>query len=439
MDRANTTRPVRDLAVDCYRVAALVLIVVGHWLIVCVTYHDGHFGWQNALFDMPWTRWLTWIFQAVPVFFLVAGYASAVSWTHRSEAGDNSGQTWTRRRLARVLGPTAIYVALMSIVVVALRIGGVPRSVLKFAGWALRMHLWFLVVYLVMVVLTPVAVAVQRRWGIMVPVALAAGVVAVEAAAVHSHLPYLRWLNFLVCWAVLYQLGIAWQGGLLAGRRPVLLAAGSAVALTLLIWLGPYPVSMIDTPGQRVQNVFPPTVAMLAFACAQAGLLVTLAPAVSRALRPRPLRRVLATANNNAMSLYLWHMLPVVAVTLVGYPSGLVPQPTEGTAQWWLLRLGWELLLGVVAAAEMALLWWGRRFFAAPLPTPATPLTNRWAEFVLLAGTLMAVCGLWFIASKGFAPAGRLPWVTELVFAAGLVLVAVRPARVTSERFSRSR
>ena len=116
------------------------------------------------------------------------------------------------------------------------------------------MHLWFLAVYLVVVSLTPVAIAAQRRWGLLVPAALALGVAAVDAVSLVGHVPYLGWLNYLLCWGALYQLGIAWPSGLLAGRRPVVLAAGSAVALALLIGLGLYPVSMIGVPGQAVQN-----------------------------------------------------------------------------------------------------------------------------------------------------------------------------------------
>ena len=97
--------PARNLAVDFYRVSGVVLIVLGHWLAGSVTYHDGHFGRQNPLVDLPWTQWLTWPFQAVPTFFLVAGYAGAVSWTHRRDTEGVSRQTWVRHRLARVLGP----------------------------------------------------------------------------------------------------------------------------------------------------------------------------------------------------------------------------------------------------------------------------------------------------------------------------------------------
>ncbi len=156
----------------------------------------------------------------------------------------------------------------------------------------------------------------------------------IDVATVGAHLPNLGWLNYLLCWGLLYQLGIAWHEsqfeGLFAGRRPWLLAAGSALALALLIGVGPYPVSMIGVPGQTVDNTSPPSLAMVAFGVTQAGIAMAVAPALNRLLRPRFLQRVLSIANNNVMSLYLWHMIPVVIVAIVGYPAGLLPQPAEG-------------------------------------------------------------------------------------------------------------
>ena len=425
--------PTRNLAVDLYRVSGVVLIVLGHWLAGSVTYHDGYFGRQNPLVDQPWTQWLTWIFQAVPTFFLVAGYAGAVSWTHRRDTEDVSRQTWLRHRLARVLGPTTVYVGLVSAIVVVLDLRHIAGSTLEYAGWAVAMHLWFLAVYLVVVALTPVAIAAQRRWGLLVPAMLAMGVVAIDAVSLGGHLPHLRLLNYLLCWGALYQLGIAWHDGLLAGRRPALLAGGSAVALALLILLGPYPVSMIGVPGQSLQNTDPPSTAMLAFACTQAGLVITLAPALNRALRAGFVQRLLTTANSNVMALYLWHMIPVVIVAIVGYPAGLLPQPVEGTAEWWLARLEWVVILTLVTVVEMVLLYWGRKFFAAPLGMLGTPLTDRWAEPIMLAGAAMAAYGLAFLAAEGFAPDGHFPWLTGLIFAVGVQLVALRPAKVGTQ------
>jgi surface polysaccharide O-acyltransferase-like enzyme len=427
MDRANNSKPVRNLAVDYYRVSGVVLIVLGHWLAGSVTYHDGQFGRQNPLVELPWTQWLTWPFQAVPTFFLVAGYAGAVSWTHRRDAEGVSRQTWLQRRLARVLGPTAVYAVLVATAVVVLAACGIAGSVLEYAGWAVAMHLWFLAVYLFVVSLTPIAIAAQRRWGLLAPAALAVGVAVVDAVRLAGHVQYLDWVNYLLAWGALYQLGIAWHGGLLGGRRPALLAAVSAVLLGMLMWLKLYPVSMIGVPGQTIDNTTPPTVALLAFAGAQTGIVMALAPALNRALCALPVRRALSIGNNNIMALYLWHMIPVVIVAVVGYPAGLLPQPPVGTAAWWLARLEWVAILGLVTAVEMVLLWFGRRVFAAPLPLVGIPVMERWGEPAMLAGAAMAAYALSVVAAEGFAPDGHLSWLITLIFAAGVLLVALRP------------
>lgn len=433
MEHADPARPVRCLAVDFYRASGVVLIVLGHWLAGSVTYHNGQFGRQNPLVDQPWTQWLTWPFQAVPVFFLVAGYAGAVSWTrHYGDAGE-SRRAWLQRRLARVLGPTAVYVGLISAVVLALLGYGVPGSVLKYAGWSVAMHLWFLAVYLLVVSLTPLAMTAHRHWGLLVPAVLALAVVAVDAASLGANIPNLGWLNYLFCWGALYQLGIAWHAGLLTGYRPLALGAGSGLALTLLIWIGPYPVSMIGVPGQPVQNTTPPSAAMLAFACTQAAVAVAVAPTLDRALRSSGVPRQLSAANNNVMALYLWHMVPVVIVAIVAYPAGLLPQPEQGTTAWWLARLEWELVLSLVTAVELTLLLWLRRFFAAPLPMIRVPLTDRWGEPLMLVGAAMAAGALWFLATAGFAPNGKFPWAAATVFAVGLVLVACQPTKASPQ------
>jgi hypothetical protein len=201
----------------------------------------------------------------------------------------------------------------------------------------------------------------------------------------------------------------------------------------LLLWLGPYPVSMIGVPGQAMQNTEPPSLAMLAFGCAQAGLVISLAPTLNRALRGRAVQRLLARANSNVMALYLWHMIPVVIVAIVGYPVGLLPQPVEGSAEWWLVRLEWALVLSLVTAVELTLLWWGRSIFAAPLPS-LSACRGRWAEPITLAGAALTAFGLAYLAAAGFAPYGSFAWPAAATFAVGVLLVAVAPSRISLTR-----
>jgi hypothetical protein len=85
---------------------------------------------------------------------------------------------------------------------------------------------------------------------------------------------------------------------------------GAAVA-SLTGW-GPFPVDMIGA-GERVGNTNPPSIALLAYAAAQTGLVLAAAPALSRFLaRPRWWRLV-TRLNPAVMLVYLWHMVPVEA------------------------------------------------------------------------------------------------------------------------------
>jgi ABC-type multidrug transport system permease subunit len=89
--------------------------------------------------------------------------------------------------------------------------------------------------------------------------------------------------------------------------------------------------------------------------------------------------------------------------------------------------LEWVVILSLVTAVELALLWWGRRLFAAPLPA-LNVRGGRWAEPIMVAGASMAAYGLAFFAAEGFAPYGRFPRLTAAIFVVGVLLVALSPA-----------
>ncbi|MHC9290858.1 acyltransferase family protein [Mycobacterium sp. LTG2003] len=417
----------RNLSVDFYRVSAIGLVVVGHWLAASATYQDGEFGMQNVLEEMPWTQWLTLAFQVIPAFFLMAGYASAVSWTRQQEAGAAPVQNWLRYRLSRTLGPTGAYVAIVLGVVVVLLVVGVDRAKLSFGGWAVAYHLWFLVTFVLLIMATPVAVAADRRWGLAVPAALAVTVGLIDVAYIGGDVPYIGYVNYVLAWGAVYQLGIAWRSGRLPAHRPMLLAAVAAVVLAVLLAWGPYPVSMIGVPGEDLQNTAPPSLALVAFGAAQAGLLMAAAPVVNRALDAARLQRPLAVANSAVMGLYLWHMVPVVIVALIGYPTGLLPQPPMGSGDWWLVRLIWVAAISVVMVALMVLLRCLRTWIAAPLPSFTVPAPGGSGLAALILGALVTAAATLMFTIGGFAPDGHFPLTATLLFVAGAVLVALTP------------
>ncbi|MBX7448767.1 acyltransferase [Mycolicibacterium sp. 3033] len=420
--------PRREGALDLYRSAAVLIVVIGHWLLSVMTYRDGSFGRDNPLVLMPFTQWITWFFQVVPVFFAVAGYASAASWERLpAESGTAGRQHWIRRRVARTLGPTGVYAAAIVLVMAVLLALGISGSVLELGGWAVAMHLWFLAVYLMVVALTPLAVAAHRRWGLRVPLVLGVCLVVVDVVGIASGHAEIRMANYFFCWAAIYQLGVAYHDRRL--RRRVLLGMATIAALTLpiLVTWGPYPIAMIGVPGDRVENSAPPSAALLALALVQIGVLFALVPTLNRVLARGVWPRLLRVANQNVMALYLWHMLPVIIVTLAGYPTGLLPQPPLGSGAWWLARLEWEVVLAVVAAALLALLHWQRRFVAAALPTVAVPVPAALAEATLYSGTAACAVALAMLSAHGFAPGGHLPVLAAALFTGGALLVAVRP------------
>jgi hypothetical protein len=92
----------RDRYVDLLRAAAILAVVTGHGLTAAVIVQDGRLSGINALEVLPWARPLTWLFQVMPVFFLVGGYANAASWSSHQRRG-GAGVSWVRSRMFRLL------------------------------------------------------------------------------------------------------------------------------------------------------------------------------------------------------------------------------------------------------------------------------------------------------------------------------------------------
>ena len=65
-DLAARTPPTRNRAIDFYRAAALIIVVVGHWLASAVYVEpDGALRFTNILELAAWTHWLTWFIQVI--------------------------------------------------------------------------------------------------------------------------------------------------------------------------------------------------------------------------------------------------------------------------------------------------------------------------------------------------------------------------------------
>lgn len=424
----------RDRYVEFLRAWAIVLVVLGHWLITALVRDpDGRIDAPELLATVPWTQWLTLGFQIMPLFFLAGGHAAGGSWA-RARAAGGTPAGWLGRRALRLLLPVAVYSGAVLVAVGICTAAGVGADTLALVGWAMGMQFWFLPVYLLLSALTPVLYAAHLRWGARVPPVLGAVALVADVLVVAAHTPYVGLLNYVLVWGVAYQLGFCWQDGLLTGRRlvPLAMAAGGALAFAALVALGPFPVSLILVTGQSPSNTNPPSAAMLAWLVAQVGVSLLAAPPLRRLLDRERVWRAVRPVGAASMTLYLWHMLPVLVVAAAFYLTGLAPEPALGSAAWWALRVPWLLVLGAVLAGVVHALRPLERGLAVLYgrTVPDAGLRGAWP---LWAGLAMAVTALTRFAVRGFAPDGGFPVLPAVGLALGTVLVML-PRWTAAER-----
>ena len=72
----------------------------GHWLKQGWYVDDaGSLHRAGLLGVAPWTHPLTWVFQVMPLFFLVGGYVNALSWRHARDRGVRATAPWLAGRV----------------------------------------------------------------------------------------------------------------------------------------------------------------------------------------------------------------------------------------------------------------------------------------------------------------------------------------------------
>lgn len=358
---AGEVGPERNRYADFVRLVAIVAVVVGHWTVIDVRVDDGTPEGINALAESGWIHWGTWAFQVIPLFFLVGGYANAASWRAHHERG-HDWASWLRRRAVRLLWPTAIFVTAGLMLTPLAALWDVPTDILSQAAWAVAIILWFLAVYAVIASLTPLAMRAHRRGGWGVVALLFVLVVITDSIRFLGGTDLFAQANFALVWGAFHQIGFLWKDGMLPSLRGILtvIVVCLAALFALVVW-GPYPVSMVSVPGAEVQNTSPPTLALLLVGMAQIsvalGLRGVMIPKLEGTSR---LWTVVVAGNLVIMSIFLWHVVPVLAVAGSLAAIGLSTPGPPGSMQWLAFRPVWTLMLaallipiiGVVSRAE---------------------------------------------------------------------------------------
>ncbi|QFQ98008.1 acyltransferase [Streptomyces phaeolivaceus] len=356
---AAATPSTRDRYVDLLRVASLGTVVLGHWLMAAVTTGgDGASGGGvevgNLLAVEPRLQILTWALQIMPVFFFVGGFSHALAYRSLSRKSPDGGSVYPaflRVRLQRLLRPTMVFIGVWGAAAVLLHLTGRGGGLLDVALRLVAQPLWFIGVYLAMVAFTPPLLKLHERYGWGAFGGLVAAAALVDVLRFALDVPFVEFLDFAFVWLAIHQLGFLRADGRLT--RPYLLAGAGLAGAALLVAYGPYPLSMVGMPGEKVSNMAPPTFALLCHGLWLVGAVEWLRGPVARWLeRPKVWRTVVA-ANGVSMTAFLWHLSAMLGV--YGVLLALeVDLPAPASGDWWLqlpLRIGAAAVLtaGLVA------------------------------------------------------------------------------------------
>lgn len=418
---AQMAPPERNRWVDFFRALSILAVVIGHWL-VAAPYIDatGEIRGGHLLAILPWTQWLTWGFQVMPIFFLVGGYSNGVSWRAQLRKAEQ-GQTgiyrdWFASRVQRLITPVFPVLLLWAAIALGMTQAGMDREQVRMATQLALVPVWFLAVYLLVTALTPITHAAWRRIGFRSFFLLMAAAIFIDWLAIFKGVAYVNFLNFLFVWVGIHQLGYAWLDGAFrgTGHRLFWFVASLAV-LVLLTVFGPYPIAMIGVPGAQMTNSMPPTIALLALGMTQTGLVLLLEPWGRRMLENLTLWTATVLMNGMIMTVYLWHLTAFVLVMIAawllgGIGLGIYP----GTAEWWWTRPVWFALYIIALLPMIAIFARHVRSFG-PVRGGRTVPRLRVALGVLLICIGLAMTAAISIASPEGITGVRL-WVVAFPF-----------------------
>jgi peptidoglycan/LPS O-acetylase OafA/YrhL len=401
---AAQTPEERNRYVDFLRSISILVVIIGHWMIATAYVVDGEMSAGHLLADRPQLHWLTWLFQVMPIFFIVGGYSNAVSLESAKRKGVGYGG-WLSARLNRLVAPLLVLVIAWAVIAIAMMLFGARPEVIQYVSQAALIPTWFLAIYIVVVILAPAAYRFWRRYGFASFLVFAAGAALTDLAFFEAEMRWLGWTNYLWVWLAVHHLGFAWRDDRL-GRvtKRLLFSATGFAALWLLTSQGPYPLAMVGSPDPGLSNTLPPKITLLALGIFQFGLLLSLEEPMRRALKGLRLWTATVLINSMIMTVYLWHITIMVIFAALLYLAGGIGLGIEpGTSDWWWSRPVWIAVLFILLLPVALLL--------SPLERRGRPADAKIpAPARQIAGALMICLGVALLAMYGYGggPIARL-------------------------------
>jgi len=366
----------RDRYMDFLRAFSILVVVVGHWISGVVYWQDGLIGTTSAIGRAPWLWTLTWLMQVMPIFFFVGGFSNLVTYRAFKRRGESTA-AYLRARLERLLRPSLVFLGVWVVVQAGLHIFDVGRVTtpylrgMKPPGATVPFGpLWFLGMYVLVVIVSPLMIRLHERFGLAAPAAMVVGAVAADAIGFTTGFEEARWANVAFVWLLPHQIGFLYADGRLQRlrRRTLALMAGAGLAALLLLtnpifgdagqrWfpgIGHYPKSLLGTDVEPITNTYPPTICLIAMAFWSIGVAMLLREPLTRWLRrTRPWKAVILV-NGVIMTLFLWHMTAFLLAVLALWPLGL-GQQGDTTASWWIERPLWVAVAGIFLVGLVAI------------------------------------------------------------------------------------
>jgi surface polysaccharide O-acyltransferase-like enzyme len=358
--RAPAASPVdlskRDLTVDLVRVVCVLLVVAIHLLEVGVgVSSSGSLTVSRTLEQQSWFNGLSWAGQIMPLFFVVGGFASITAWRSLTARGGDAAH-FVRGRILRLSLPALPLFAFYVIVIGLAMSLHVDPALLQAVATGAGSPLWFVAAYVLVQSLVPFMARLHGRAPIATLCVLFVAAVAVDVARYSTHIAPLGLVNLAFVWIFAQQIGFWYADGWFARRawwQLVLIAAVCYAALAPLTSIGPYSPDMLT-------NLNPPTVPLMALAVAQACVLQLVKPALAALMRTRGARTLVFVAGTRLMTIYLWHLPIIIALTGVALlVPGATPAPAS-PAWWWSRPIFYLLTLACIYALSIPLGWFER-------------------------------------------------------------------------------
>ena len=422
---AEKTPANRNRYVDFLRAASILFVISGHWLIA-TAYFDTEQGSMQSFMMLdvqPWTQWLTWLFQVMPIFFIVGGYSNAVS-LDSARQKNTPYADWLVGRLHRLLTPLLLLIVFWAGISFVMHLTGLQSDIIVFASQVALVPTWFLAIYAMIVLLAPATYAIWRKWGFASLWAYITLAALVDVAFFHFELHFLGWINYFWVWLAMHHLGFAWHDKRL-GKPTVLIVVSllSLGVLMLLVFVGPYPLAMAGSPGEAVSNTLPPKVTLIALGIFQFGLLLAIEKPMQRLLSRHQIWTATVIVNTMIMTVYLWHMTILVAVLGLSYFSGGIGLTLEpGSANWWLSRPLW--------LATLLLLLLPVAFWLSPLERRSRPKDEPVPSVSrLITGAVMTGLGIATVTLCGFDgnPLSGLHMGSLILILGGALICGLKP------------